>query len=180
MENLTVVFWEDEPQFAVRNPDGNYHEAAIALENKLDKLLLEIKVELGDDWDCHDLHKSVQCAGLKTSNYIPIQECYWRYDAVDRKFTHEQLEAAKEAAGKITDKQLEAARKATGNDELSEDDVLQAFQRIDDYKNIEEVRETLREDLIVFSAQHGRGVTLADRIDACRIALAVQGQYKGE
>jgi hypothetical protein len=81
MVSLTVVFWADEPQFAVRNPEGNSQQAAGNLENRLDAIVKELKDNYGDDWDCDDFCKAIRKAGYKTTSRIPINDqSYWRYD----------------------------------------------------------------------------------------------------
>jgi len=82
MEPLTVVFWENEPQFAVFNPFGSDRRVAAGLEQRLDEILAQVKAEHGDDWDCSDFQKAIRKAGYRTNRKIPVDDqSYWRYDA---------------------------------------------------------------------------------------------------
>jgi len=78
---MTVVFWENEPQFGIVTTDTS-QEAAIRLEDRLNELLAEVKSVHGDDWDCGDLRQAVTAAGLETTDNIPVDGDFWRYDAV--------------------------------------------------------------------------------------------------
>jgi hypothetical protein len=81
MVALTVVFWADEPQFAVRNPDGNSRQAAGTLEDRLDAILKKLKANDGDNLDCDGFRQAIRKAGFKTTSRIPINDqSYWRYD----------------------------------------------------------------------------------------------------
>jgi hypothetical protein len=81
---LTVVFWCEQPQFSVRNPDGNSQEAAQKLENLMDEIIRSLAEQYDDEWNCTDLSEDLVKAGYEISGSMPINDdVYWRYDVHD-------------------------------------------------------------------------------------------------
>lgn len=134
-----------------------------------------IEIDLSYDAEGFPLVKISMGGSYSGELYRPAVEVVLEGVTIHDMFDNE--EDGKDYRWAISDEEVKAARDALGNDEYPVEEILAAEGK---HRNIatDALRRDLQDKLDLFESSAGRGVVLADEIDALRVVVAIRNHNK--